>query len=124
MKNLAFIALAILGLLSACTSGNAVTNFIPGTYVSQAQSEFSVANDTLIIEAARNTGNLYLITRKTGYRRIVDGKVQSLGHKVKHWTGEWDTQQQILQVMQTGNTFIFQPDQHNLLNGSSKYRKL
>ena len=125
MKNLAFTALAILGLLSACGSGSeAIISFIPGTYVNQAQSEFSVANDTLVIETAKNTDNIYLITRKTGYRRITDGKVQQLQHQVKHWTGMWDTQKQILQVMQTGNTLIFQPDKHNLLNGSSEYRKL
>jgi recombinational DNA repair ATPase RecF len=118
--------LIITGLAGvvACNSGGAITNFIPGTYVSQAQSEFSMANDTLVIEPAKNTDNLYLVTRKTGYRRIADGKVQSLEHKVKHWTGEWDTQKQLMQVLQTGNTFIFQPDQHNLLNGSSAYRKL
>jgi len=125
MKNLAFTALAILGLLSACGSGSeANISFIPGTYVNQAQSEFSVANDTLVIETAKNTDNIYLITRKTGYRRITDGKVQQLQHQVKHWTGMWDTQKQILQVMQTGNTLIFQPDKHNLLNGSSEYWKL
>ncbi len=119
--------LIITGLagLTACNSGgSAVTGFIPGTYVNQAQSEFSVANDTLIIEPAKNTDNIYLITRKTGYRRIADGKVQSLQHQVKHWTGMWDTQKQILQVMQTGNTLIFQPDKNNLLNGSSEYWKL
>jgi hypothetical protein len=125
MKNLALIALAILGLLSACNSGGStVTNFIPGTYVSQAQSEFSVANDTLVIEAAKNTDNIYLITRKTGYRRIANGKVQPPQHQVKHWTGMWDTQKQILQIMQTGNTLIFQPEQNSLLNGSSEYGKL
>jgi recombinational DNA repair ATPase RecF len=118
--------LIIAGLagLTACNSGSAIEDFIPGTYVSQAQSEFSVANDTLVIEAAKNTDNLYLITRKTGYRRITNGKVQSPEHKIKHWTGEWDTQKRALQVMQTGNIFIFQPEKHSLLNGSSAYRKL
>lgn len=125
MKNLAFTTLAILGLLSACSSGSeAVTSFIPGTYVNQAQSEFSIANDTLVIEQAKNTDNIYLITRKTGYRRIADGKVQQLQHQVKHWTGTWDTQKQLMQIMQTGNTLIFQPDKNNLLNGNSEYWKL
>ncbi|MCR8556945.1 hypothetical protein KXD93_04800 [Mucilaginibacter sp. BJC16-A38] len=124
MRNLAFLAIAVTSLFTACNSGNAIKDFIPGTYISQAQSEFSVANDTLVIEAAKSTDNLYLITRKTGYRRITNGKVQTVQHKVKHWTGEWDTQRQVLEVVQTGNTFVFQPDQHCLLNGNSEYRKL
>lgn len=124
MRKITFLlVISALGL-AACNSGSAVKDFIPGTYVSQAQSEFSVANDTLVIEPAKSADNLYLVTRKTGYRRIVNGKVQAAEHKVKHWTGEWDTQRQVFQVMQTGNTFIFQPDQHGLLNGNSTYKKL
>jgi hypothetical protein len=125
MKNLAFTVMTILGFLSACSSGSeAVISFIPGTYVNQAQSEFSVANDTLVIEQAKNTDNIYLIIRKTGYRRITDGKVQQLQHQVRHWTGTWDIQKQLMQIMQTGNTLIFQPDKNNLLNGNSEYWKL
>jgi hypothetical protein len=124
MRKITFLMVAFVSGIAACNSGGADKGFIPGTYVSQAQSEFSIANDTLVIEQAKNTDNLYLITRKTGYRRIRDGKVQSPEHKVRHWTGQWDSQQQLLQVMQSGSTFIFQPDQHDLLNGSSVYRKL
>jgi hypothetical protein len=125
MRKTTFILLAAITVLAACNSGgSAVTNFIPGTYVNQARSEFSVANDTLIITQVKNTDNIYLITRKTGYRRITDGKVTPLQHQVKHWTGEWDTQKQLMQIMQTGNTLIFQPDKNNLLNGNSEYWKL
>ena len=126
MKNYIFLmALAILGL-TAChseSSGN-IKDFIPGTYVNQARSDYSIANDTLIIEPGKNTENIFLITRKTGYRRITDGKLQPLQHQVKHWSGEWDEQKQILQVMQTGSFLLFQPDKDSLLNGSSEYWKL
>jgi len=128
MKKIAFVAftqLAAISLLAACNSGGStVTSFIPGTYVNQAQSEFSVANDTLVITQAKNTDNIYLIVRKTGYRRITDGKLGQLQHQVKRWTGTWDVQKQLMQVMQTGNTLIFQPDKNNLINGSSEYWKL
>lgn len=117
--------MAAVSGLAACNSGSeAVTNFIQGTYVNQARSEYSVANDTLVISPAKNTDNIYLITRKTGYRRITDGKVRQLQHQVRHWTGTWDTQKQIMQIMQTGTTLLFQPDKNNLLNGSSEYWKL
>jgi hypothetical protein len=125
MKKSAFIAVAALLGLAAChNESDSLKDFIPGTYVNQAQSEYSVANDTLVITQAAHTENIYLITRKTGFRRITDGKVQQLQHKVKHWTGTWDTQKQIMQVMQTGNFLIFQPEKNNLLINTSEYWKL
>jgi recombinational DNA repair ATPase RecF len=125
MRKAILSMLAIAGILAACHSiDNSLREFIPGTYVNQAQSEFSVANDTLVITQAKSTDNIYLITRKTGYRRITDGKMQELQHQVKRLTGEWDSQKQMIQIMQTGNTLIFQPEKNNLLNGSSEYRKL
>jgi hypothetical protein len=125
MRKAILSVLAVAGILVACHSiDTSIQSFIPGTYVNQAQSEFSVANDTLIITQAKNTDNIYLITRKTGYRRIADGKEQELQHQVKRLTGECDSQKQIIQIMQTGNTLIFQPDKNNLLNGSSEYWKL
>lgn len=124
MKRTILSIIAIMGILVACHSINNDQSFIPGTYVNQAQSEFSVANDTLIITQAKNTDNIYLITRKTGYRRISDGKVLPLQHQVKHWTGMWDNQKQLMQILQTGNTLTFQQGQNSLLNGSSIYGKL
>jgi hypothetical protein len=119
------LAIAVIGL-TACHSGNNsnTKDFIPGSYVSQARSDYSIANDTLVITPGKNTENIYLITRKTGYRRITDGKLQPLQHQVKHWSGEWDEQKQILQIMQTGNFLLFYPDKGSLLNGSSEYWKL
>jgi hypothetical protein len=124
MRKAIITIVAIVGLLAACHSISKDQSFIPGTYVNQAQSEFSVANDTLVITQAKNTENIYLITRKTGYRRISDGKLQGLQHQVKHWTGMWDDQKQLMQILQTGNTLIFQPGQNSLLNGTSIYGKL
>jgi phosphotransferase system glucose/maltose/N-acetylglucosamine-specific IIC component len=126
MKRIILLFSIAIGL-TACNNGNnsnAITGFIPGIYVNQAQSGYSVANDTLIIDKAKNTDNIYLITRKTGYRRITDGKLQPLQHQVKRWSGTWDNQKQILEIMQTHTFLIFQPDKRNLLNGISEYWKL
>jgi len=110
-------------LVAACKS-NSGSDFIPGTYVNQSQSEFSVANDTLVITKAVNTDYIYLITRKTGYRRIGDGKLYPAKHNIKHLTGNWDPVKQVMQLMQNETTLIFQPDQNKLYIGSNTYLKL
>jgi hypothetical protein len=123
MKQLFFIAgLAIV--LAACQNNNSAADFIPGTYVNQSQSEFSVANDTLVITKATHTDYIYLITRKTGYRRIGDGQLYPLKHEVKRLTGNWDPVKQVMQLMQNETTLIFQPDQNKLFIGSNAYWKL
>ena len=126
MKTLAIIILSPLLLLLAACGGQQQqqADFIPGTYVNQARSNFSVANDTLVITAAPGTQNIYLITRKTGYRRIADGNESKATYQVKKLTGEWDPQKQLLQVMQTSVVVTFQPEQNKLLIGSSEYWKL
>lgn len=116
----------ILLLWAACGSPDkpAAADFIPGTYVSQQQSEYSVANDTLVITVAKGTENIYLITKKTGYRRIDNGKKQAPEYKVKKLTGTWDTQKQLLTIMQNGLLINFQPEQNKLMIGSNEYWKL
>jgi hypothetical protein len=123
MKQL-FLLTGLAIVLAACQNNNSAGDFIPGTYVNQAQSEFSVANDTLVITKAANTDYIYLITRKTGYRRIGDGKLYPLKHQVKHLTGNWDPVKQVMQFMQNETTLIFQPDQNKLFIGSNTYWKL
>lgn len=123
MKQL-FLLTGLAIVLAACQNYNSAGDFIPGTYVNQAQSEFSVANDTLVITKAANTDYIYLITRKTGYRRIGDRKLHPLKHQVKHLTGNWDPVKQVMQLMQNEITLIFQPDQNKLFIGSDTYWKL
>jgi len=125
MKKLIFkMMLLPISLLAACGDKSQTIDFIPGTYVNQAQSGYSIASDTLIITQAENTQNIYLVTRKTGYRRINDGKIQALQHQVKRLTGTWDEQKQLLQIMQNGTLISFQPEQNKLLIQNSEYWKL
>jgi hypothetical protein len=117
-------ALAAISLAACQNHSTGSSDFIPGTYVNQSQSEFSIANDTLVIAKAPNTDYIYLITRRTGYRRIGNGKLNPVKHEVKHLTGEWDPVKQVMQLMQNGTTLIFQPDQHKLFIGTNTYWKL
>jgi len=120
MRKLIVSIIAIAGILVACHRIN--NNIIAGTYTSHAESSFSIADDTLIIDKAASE-NIYAVTRKTGYRRIVSAKPDSLRHLQKRWTATWYEQQQQLVILQTGSIFTFPPDGKSLLYGSSEYRK-
>jgi len=119
------IMLLPISFLAACTSkSKQVTEFIPGTYVNHAQSEYSIADDTLQITPDAVTGNSYQISRKTGFRRILNGKLQPEEHQVKSFNGLWDDQKRIMQITQNGIILIFQPEGNKLVIQNSAYRKL
>lgn len=92
---------------------------IPGTYVNQAKSQYSTASDTLVI--AKNN-NACTVTRKTGFRRIVNGRLQPEEHKAKSFIGTWDQDKQILQLVENGIIIRFDGDGLEVQN--SKYRRL
>ena len=123
MKNMIKIFLLPVSLWTACTHSNTV-NSIPGIYVNQAKSEYSIANDTLLITADTHNANSYHVTRRTTFWRITNGQQQPAEHKIKSFTGLWDDTKQVLQLTQNGSLFQFQPDQQTLTIGDSQYRKL
>jgi hypothetical protein len=125
MRTVIKIMLLPISLWAACTNSNhKVTHFIAGTYVNHAQSEYSIADDTLLITQDQQNPNSYHITRKTGYQRIKDGKPGPAEHKAKTFTGLWDKGKQTLQITQNGIILLFQPDQNKLLIENSMYTKL
>jgi len=123
MKARSVLAAAIVLVMVACQSKSTQTkNFITGTYVNYSKGEYGEANDTLVIDQVN--GNNYLITRKTTYQAIRDGKPLQKHHKVKKLNAIWDTQKQGLDETTTGRVFRFDPDKHLLLLDQGTYRKL
>jgi len=119
------VMLLPISLLLACNSKNQRTvAFIPGTYVNQAQSEYSIASDTLLLIRDEHSDNLYQIVRGTGFQRIKDGKMQPKEYKVKTLSGIWDEAKQTLQLTQDGSILVFQPDAQTLTIGTAIYHKL
>jgi hypothetical protein len=122
MKAFIKIMLLPISLWTACTNSQKQTrDFIPGIYVTQAKSEYSIASDTLVIA---KTGNNYAVTRKTGFHRIASGQLMPEAHKAKSFTGIWDAQKQTLQLSENGIIILFQPAANQLEVQNSKYRKL
>ena len=113
-----------ISLWMACNNKQQVRDFIPGTYVNQAQSQYSIASDTLLLIRDEHSDNLYQIVRGTGFQRIKEGKLQPKEYKVKTLSGIWDEAKQTLQVTQDGSILVFQPDAQTLTVGSAIYHKL
>lgn len=73
MKTTIKLGLATL-LFAACQ-----TKSHDGIYVNHTEGKFSIADDTLII---RDT----VITKKTGYKKIISGKLLPKEFKTRIWT--------------------------------------
>jgi len=112
MKAVLKMILSPVLLLAAC---GGPAGFQPGTYVNHAESQYSVADDTLVISAD------YTVTRRTTYYRKDDNQPR---HVEKHFNGVWDADKQVLTLAQTGTLLIFRPSANTLVLGNSTYRKL
>ena len=122
MKTIINMIVSPLILLAACSNPQKqVKDFVPGTYVNHAQSAYSIADDTLIIQADALSENHYQVIRKTGFRRLPAGQPQL---KTKTFSGTFDEQKGTLQLAENGLVILFQPAGHQLEIANSKYRKL
>ena len=110
-------------LLAACHTDK-LRGFIPGTYVDSDSGEYSVAHDTLIIELSEEDSNNYLIHRKTGFRRINDGKPGKYQHETEEWVAVYDPNTKVLNEISTGKTITFYPETHRLRLVKREYQKI
>ncbi|RVT98452.1 hypothetical protein EOD41_16820 [Mucilaginibacter limnophilus] len=49
-----------------------------GTYIAHFKGQYSVGDDTLIVKDS-------VVTKRTGYQKIREGKLLAKEHRVKHW---------------------------------------
>ena len=82
MKNLIILFAVAVAMITACKTDN-TRSFIPGTYINDARSEFSIANDTLVIEPSES--NIFYIYRKTGFNLVTDGKIGKREYETENW---------------------------------------
>ncbi|RNL54620.1 hypothetical protein D7004_07475 [Pedobacter jejuensis] len=109
-------------ILAACNSEKSTRSFITGTYVSQSEGEYSIASDTLVIEASES--NNYIIHRKTGFKRITEGKQGKLEYETEEWNALYDEGTNALTETKKGKVITFYPEANKLLVGKREYRKL
>lgn len=123
MKKKSLWAAVMILLIAACQSKTSQTqNFIPGTYVNFTKGDYAIAYDTLVITQMDDAH--YLITRKTTYQAIRDGKILPKRHKVKKLDAVWDSGKQELDETTTGRVFRFDKDKRVLMIHQAVYRKI
>ncbi len=123
MKRAYLILALALGSLAACQNeSDTIKAFIPGIYVKEAKSEYSVASDTLHITSLG--GNAFLIEQSTGYQPIRNGKLLNKKFKKEKQTGVYDPLKQVMNEASSGKLLIFNPARNALLIGSANYHKI
>jgi hypothetical protein len=113
------IAIAAV-LLAACT--DQTRSFLQGTYVNRSEGEYSVADDTLVIEPSES--NNYQITRKTGFNQIRKKKQGRREYETENWTAIYDEGTKTLTETRRGKLLTFYPESGRLIVGKKEYRKI
>lgn len=121
MKNLMILCAVAVLFVTACTTEKN-RDFIPGTYANHAAGEFSIADDTLIIEAVEH--NNYIIYRKTSFQKISNGKSGEQEHETEQWHAIYDEATQSLVETNKGKQLTFYPDKEQLMLGKRTYSKI
>ncbi len=120
-KNLlTFLSLLMLfSLLFACRNGNSGSD-MTGTYVNHASGEYSIADDTLVVE--HEQGNRFLIHRRTGFNLIREGKKGKREYETEKWNAIYDPKTEVMTETRRGKTITFYGDK--MMVRSREYIKL
>ncbi len=120
-KLLSAFSLLLFGLSISCTSFQEPD--FSGTYVNTAGSEFSLANDTLVLEKA--DGQNYLIHRSTAFQLLgATGKPGKPQHEKEEWTTAYDSGAQLMREKRQGKEISFDADKKVMSVGRRKYKRI
>lgn len=113
-------------LLTACRGNDeaGTQSTISGTYVRQAESEYSKAMDTLIVTPYDAKAGTFILLRKTGFNRIKNGNLQPKETKQERMITVWDDETHQLQELKEGKLYTFPSTGKELLAGTAKYQKI
>ncbi|MFN0293470.1 hypothetical protein [Pedobacter helvus] len=116
-----FLSLLMLfasSFLFACKNGIG-TSDMTGTYVNHAGGEYSVADDTLVVEHEQK--NRFLIHRRTGFNLIREGKKGKREYETEEWKAIYDPKTEVMTETRRGKTITFYGDK--MIVGSREYKK-
>ncbi|MES2108568.1 MAG: hypothetical protein V4577_07470 [Bacteroidota bacterium] len=112
MKTLKILFLvSCASIIIACNSTNQA---ISGVYILNFRNEFTITNDTLVIEAYNLEAGTYQVQRRAGYRRIHDGKILPKEFSQETWMATFNKEKQVLQETELGRQVYINADGHSL----------
>jgi hypothetical protein len=101
MKTLRTLLFTVCTLLIVACD-NIKNASVSGVYVTAFKQEFSIVNDTLIIEPFNIESRTYRVSRNSGYHRIRDGKILPKEFERENWIATFDDDKQVLQQTEFG----------------------
>jgi len=115
--------LILIGSTFIIVACNKTAGTISGVYVTAFKNEYSIANDTLIIEAYNLAAGTYHVIRRSGYHRIREGKVLPKEFDTKKWVATYNQDKQVLQETELGREIYVNADKGSLSFGAT-YQKI
>ncbi len=121
--NTAIILLALTALFFGACKGGHSPAAMAGTYANHAAGEFSIADDTLVVE--HDQDQHYFIHRKTGYKVLDDkGKAGKLKLEAEEWKAVYDPNTGVMTESRKGRVISFEASKGLLMLENSSYRRI
>jgi hypothetical protein len=122
MKTLKITLLTAIALLAvACKNSKDMA--ISGIYAMSFKNEYSIATDTIVIEAYSLTAHTYQVERRDGYHRIREGKILPKEFRQEKWMATFDKSKMVLQESAFGRQVFIKGDGQSLEYGGT-YQKI
>jgi hypothetical protein len=112
MKTLKILSLLVYAIIIAGCDKTASS--ISGVYILNFKNEFTITNDTLIIQVYNPSAGSYQVERRAGYRRIRDGKLLPKEFSSETWMAIFDKEKQVLQETAFGRQIFVNANGHSL----------
>lgn len=127
MKTLPIFPLWILQILISCnerSENDDIQKMMTGTYTRVSQQEFGTLHDTVVISLLNESANVYKVTSKWRYDRILDGKPIEPEYKTYTNSAIFNEGSKLLRDNETGYFYSFDIEKNILYEGATKYQKL
>ena len=123
------VCIGLISLIMAgCGNRNdaALKTFIPGTYTTSYEGDYSIGNNTIEIRQQSNTeNNAYTIIKRNAHQRRQNGVLkEGMNYSSTTWTGLFDESTKALTITRTGRVLLFDIEQNEMKMGITTYKKL
>ena len=111
--------------LAACSNEQKTKkDSIQGLYVTNYESEYSKAMDTIEITPVNKNAGTFNYIRRIGYRRVSNGNIGSVEYKTETSTCVFDENTSQLNEQKYGRVYSLSTDGNQVVCGSSVYKRI